>query len=50
MPKVIEGKIIAENVSAKDQILDLNFVSKGVYLVELVNNGWNVRQKIVVGF
>jgi hypothetical protein len=46
----IEGKIIAENVSAKDQILDLNFVSKGVYLVELVNNGWNVRQKIVVGF
>jgi hypothetical protein len=46
----VEGKTIAENISAKDQILDLSTVPNGVYLVELKNNGWTVRQKIVVGY
>jgi hypothetical protein len=45
-----DGKIIADGLKAENKILDLHSIPKGVYLVEMVNSGWTVRQRIVVGF
>jgi hypothetical protein len=45
----LEGKVIAKNLKAEDKILDLRSIPQGVYLVEMVNSGWSVRQRIVVG-
>lgn len=44
-----EGKTIASNLKAENKILDLRSIPKGVYLVEMVNSGWSVRQRVVVG-
>lgn len=46
----LDGKVIASNINVVDRIIDLSMVPNGVYLVEMVNSGWTVRQKIVVGF
>jgi hypothetical protein len=46
----MDGKVVAENIKADGRKLRLDFIPNGVYLVEMVNSGWNVRQKIVVGF
>jgi hypothetical protein len=45
----VDGKTIASNLKAENKILDLRSIPKGVYLVEMVNSGWSVRQRIVVG-
>jgi hypothetical protein len=45
----VDGKRIASNLKAENKILDLRFIPKGVYLVEMVNSGWSVRQRVVVG-
>lgn len=45
----MDGKTLGTNLKAVDRILDLHTIPSGVYLVEMVNSGWKVRQKIVVG-
>ena len=45
----VDGKTIASNLKAENKILDLRSIPKGVYLVEMVNSGWSVRQRVVVG-
>nr|HPI12629.1 T9SS type A sorting domain-containing protein [Catalimonadaceae bacterium] len=45
----VDGKTVASNLKAENKILDLRSIPKGVYLVEMVNSGWSVRQRVVVG-
>lgn len=46
----VDGKVVADNLKAANKILDFQSIPKGVYLVEMVNSGWSVRQRIAVGF
>lgn len=46
----MDGKAVMTNQKAENKILDLHSIPSGVYMVEMVNSGWRVRQKIVVGF
>lgn len=46
----VDGKVVADNLNAANKILDFQSIPKGVYLVEMVNSGWSVRQRIAVGF
>lgn len=46
----IDGKVVGTNLKAENKILDLHSYPSGVYMVEMVNSGWKVRQKIVVGY
>lgn len=46
----MDGKAVGTNLKAENKILDLHSYPSGVYMVEMVNSGWKVRQKIVVGY
>lgn len=46
----MDGKVMADNLQAQNKILDFQSIPKGVYLVEMVNSGWSVRQRVAVGF
>lgn len=45
----MDGKLVSAQLQAENKILDLHSIPSGVYMVEMVNSGWTVRQKIVLG-
>ena len=45
-----DGRVLVDNQKPDGNILNLNHLPNGIYLVEMLNNGWTVRQRIIVGF